>query len=431
MKASFFATAVVCATAILVGSCGSDNGNNTFPSGLGTPYPGNGGATGASAGGAYAGSGATGGYTAYAGGSGGVGGSTGIAGYGASILPPSDAGPYTLPVGFTPATQGGWKLGAPYDGKGPIGGVGGTGGAGGGAGTGIGGGIGTGGADGGPSGGGAGIASDGAADGAVDGAIESGVEGGVEASASGDGAAEAGSSEAGWVNEFADGAVPEAGVPDCGTTVLGVMRDFRRGDRAGGHPDFEKFESPVGIQGVLEQTLGADMKPVYVNTPHQLFTNKTNFDQWYRNVDGVNKAYLIEFSLQPQPNGTSFRFFSDAFFPLDGTGWGNEDLAHNYHFTTEVHTQFYYVGGEVFTFKGDDDLWVYVNNRLGIDLGGLHPPLQRTINMDAMATTLGIEKGKVYPLDLFHAERHTVLSNFEINTNLHFVNCGIIVPDIH
>jgi fibro-slime domain-containing protein len=142
-------------------------------------------------------------------------------------------------------------------------------------------------------------------------------------------------------------------------------------------------------------------------------------------------AYLIEFSLQPQANGTSYTFSSNAFFPLDGMGWGNQGFAHNYHFTTEVHTEFYYLGGETFTFTGDDDLWVYVNHKLGIDLGGLHPPLSATINMDAMAAQLGIVKGNVYALDLFHAERHTVLSNFQINTNLHFTNCGIIVPDIH
>jgi fibro-slime domain-containing protein len=426
MKRIVLAAVFIGATAILA-SCGSSDNGSTFGSPNNAPSGGTGGFAGYTGGGAYAGVGASAGATA-AGGRGGAGGAGGAGAYGASIMPPSDAGPYVLPTGFTQATQGGWKLGDPYDGKGLIGGVGGAAGAGGSGNGGAGGTAGS-------TGGAAGNVADGAVDGDVDagGVVDGAADGDVGDAMAGndDGAADVSVSEAGWVNEFGDGAVPDAGVPDCGTTVKGVVRDFKRGDRAGGHPDFEKFQSNTGVQGVLEQTLGADMKPVYVNTPHQLFTTKANFDQWYRNVDGVNKAYLIEFSLQPQPNGKSFTFFSDAFFPLDATGWGNEDFEHNYHFTTEVHTQFYYLGGETFSFTGDDDLWVYVNNRLGIDLGGLHPPRTATINMDAMAAQLGIEVGKVYALDLFHAERHTVLSNFQINTNLHFVNCGIIIPDIH
>jgi fibro-slime domain-containing protein len=40
-----------------------------------------------------------------------------------------------------------------------------------------------------------------------------------------------------------------------------------------------------------------------------------------------------------------------------------------------------------------------------------------------------VTRGSVYPLDLFHAERHTDKSNFRIDTNLHFVDCGVIVDD--
>jgi fibro-slime domain-containing protein len=208
--------------------------------------------------------------------------------------------------------------------------------------------------------------------------------------------------------------------------IRGVTRDFKRGDKPGGHPDFEKFTGG-GEKGIVQQQLGTDLKPVYNDVKHTLQTNKANFDQWYRNVDGVNKPFIVYFEVEP--NGAVFTFDSDAFFPLDGQGWGNEgfDPDHNFAFTTEVHTKFKYNGGETFSFSGDDDVWVFINGKLAIDLGGLHQVQMDSVALDAQAGALGINKGSVYSLDLFHAERHSVASNFRIDTNLEFVDCGIII----
>lgn len=219
---------------------------------------------------------------------------------------------------------------------------------------------------------------------------------------------------------------PHDGKSDtCVSEVRGVVRDFRRGDRAGGHPDFETMQGS-GEQGILAKKLGVGRKPVYVDGPHMLMTGKAGFDSWYRDVPSVNRVYLISFSLAPS-NGT-YTFSSDDFFPLDGAGWGREDLDHNFGFTTEVHTSVLYKGGETFTFTGDDDLWVYIDDTLAIDLGGLHAPQTQTVKLDDVAATLGLEKGKSYPLDLFHAERHSTASHFRIETTLSFTDCGTIVP---
>jgi fibro-slime domain-containing protein len=99
-------------------------------------------------------------------------------------------------------------------------------------------------------------------------------------------------------------------------------------------------------------------------------------------------------------------------------GFGHEGFAHNFHFTTEIHTRFEYQGGETFTFTGDDDLWLFINGRLAIDLGGLHPSLSATVDLDAQAATLGITPGHEYAMDIFHAERHTDASNFRIETTI-------------
>ena len=53
-------------------------------------------------------------------------------------------------------------------------------------------------------------------------------------------------------------------------------------------------------------------------------------------------------------------------------GFGNEYQSHNFDFTAELHFNFQYRGGEKFTFKGDDDLWLFLNGKLAVDLRHPH-----------------------------------------------------------
>lgn len=227
------------------------------------------------------------------------------------------------------------------------------------------------------------------------------------------------------------------------SVLVGVARDFKGAAEPGGHPDFEAFGGSAETTGLVLPALGADGKPAYAthcdaattdaSCPYgQQMTSEDRFDQWYRLTPQVNQPFLVYFQFAPNGNGSTFE--STHFFPLDGAGWGNsgkgnDGKQHNFGFTTELHTQFKYAGGEVFTFTGDDDLWVFINGRLAIDLGGLHPAATSTIDLDAQAAALGIATGQVYPLELFHAERHTDASNFHVDTNLAFVDCGSIPPD--
>ena len=232
---------------------------------------------------------------------------------------------------------------------------------------------------------------------------------------------------------------------NCGNILKGVARDFRGADDAGGNADFESpsFWGQTVTPNLVASLLGADQKPVYASMcelgsavtsaacPYgPETTTKANFDQWYRDTPDVNQPFEISLYLAPQPGGL-FTFQSLHYFPLDGAGYGNHGMAddmmlHNFSFTTEIHTQFAYGGGETFQFQGDDDVWVFINGKMAVDLGGLHPRLTGMVSLDASATMLGLQKGTVYSLDLFHAERHTDKSTFRIDTNLSFVNCGTV-----
>lgn len=201
----------------------------------------------------------------------------------------------------------------------------------------------------------------------------------------------------------------------CGT-LSAIVRDFRAA-----HPD---FEGTLGNdRGLVRPDLGGDGKPVYAPAgATTTVSGQASFDQWYRDVAGVNMAFVEPLPLTENPPGT-YTFDDSTFFPLDGKGFGEEVMGHNFHFTTEVHGTFVYKGGEIFSFTGDDDVFVFVNGKLALDLGGVHGPQMATIDFDAQAGGLGIQTGRTYPLDVFHAERHTVESNFRMVTT---IDCFIV-----
>lgn len=207
------------------------------------------------------------------------------------------------------------------------------------------------------------------------------------------------------------------------------------------HPDFEAFWGDDITPMLVKPMLDATGKPVMdgrcVTAPKtticpmgQELTTTANFDQWYRDVSGVN-INIPGALLLPRLADGSYVFDSAkmGFYPIDGKGWTaspvresngtadatvNDGKMHNFGFTSEIHYFFQYRGGELLSFSGDDDVWIFVNRRLALDVGGLHPPEERTLDVDASAAALGMTVGGLYEIALFHAERHTAGSNFKL-----------------
>ena len=174
----------------------------------------------------------------------------------------------------------------------------------------------------------------------------------------------------------------------------------------------------------------ADAAPVYT-MPSQIAPLYAN---WYRTVANVNVA--IQSTLPIPLVGTSYVYDSTAFFPIDGLGFGNQGRAHNYHFTSEIRYWFEYQGGESLAFRGDDDVWVFLNGRLAVDLGGIHNPLNGSVSLDsvnnqvtmcqealpftgATCSTVAswLTKGNIYEICVFQAERHVTGSNYKLTLN--------------
>jgi len=187
-----------------------------------------------------------------------------------------------------------------------------------------------------------------------------------------------------------------------------------------------------------------------VSIPTNTISSPAQFQNWYVDVPTFNIPFTADLvaSNADTCNSLVFEYDNQNFYPIDGMGFGNFYNDHNYGFTYSLHLTFTYQGDETFNFAGDDDVWVFINGILAIDIGGVHSTESAGINLSwpptgcasyasqitnppqSCATPLSTSSvpcacivglngpGNVYTFDLFYNERHTVASDLQFTTSL-------------
>ena len=265
---------------------------------------------------------------------------------------------------------------------------------------------------------------------------------------------------------------PYFALPDT-LKLVGTVRDFRERRVPGGHPDMElRPASGFGhYMGIAADNLDEDGKPAFHSTGHKVssqgrdaqgrpiltgkdyiashsgdspvsmseseggaITDADSYRQWFRDIPGVNMTDAFPIYLVRQPGENRYVFDDKlathfaglgGFFIVNDRGYGNSSGGNkNFHFTYELETSFTYRegSGQIFRFTGDDDVWVYIDGKLVIDIGGVHSAVDQTIDLDRLEW---LQDGQEYELAFFFAERHRTQSNFRIETTIELRNANL------
>ena len=208
-------------------------------------------------------------------------------------------------------------------------------------------------------------------------------------------------------------------------------------------PCTSQYEATSPTECTTRKAAGQEMLKCYIdgNSYKALFiVGKMDGNPLFFPVDGDNFTPASEREAAQVPP----YYDATATWPYDVDAAGTKKL-HNFSFTSEVRYWFKYEAKKSYTldFTGDDDVFVFVNKKLAVDLGGVHTPVNGTIVLNATgggsvtvtptlgdactttgkvttckgktsAVSLGMSDNNVYEIAVFQAERQTTSSTYKL-----------------
>ena len=178
------------------------------------------------------------------------------------------------------------------------------------------------------------------------------------------------------------------------------------------------------------------------NQGYYYYNSNVNYAEYNRST---NQFVLYEHTYSQDTSGSGganakpIGFFPFHEYDTHNTQPGmnfNQDLNHHFGMTMEVDFELPedkraadddgYKHDIIYEFSGDDDLWVFVDDELVMDIGGIHQPVTGSINFTTGVIHIhGVDQDKVvnfevgsHTLKMFYIERGGCDSNLSVKFNL-------------
>lgn len=135
----------------------------------------------------------------------------------------------------------------------------------------------------------------------------------------------------------------------------------------------------------------------------------------------------------PTTDSVTYNQTNSPYFADDGVSNAEADrydtyVGRDYNFSMEGHGQFVFNTEDnlYFNFQGDDDVYLFINNKLVMDIGAAHSITNSMFNLNDYVKECGLVDGETYEFDFYYMERHGYGSNIRIETNIEVTSKDVV-----